>query len=113
MEKTYTYYAGDDLGAVYSKQKTAFRLWAPTAERVRICFYAEGNGGEATEIKDMVHNEDGTWTYVKDGDLHKVYYTYLVLVDGKEQETNDPYGKATGVNGRRSMVIDLETTNPE
>lgn len=113
MEKTYTYYDGNDLGAVYTKQKTAFRLWAPTAERVRICFYQEGNGGEAVEIKDMVQNADGTWTYVKSGDLHKVYYTYLVLVDGKEQETNDPYGKATGVNGRRSMVVDLEQTNPE
>lgn len=113
MGKTYTYYNGNDLGAVYSKQKTAFRLWAPTAERVRICFYAEGNGGEALEVKEMVAHEDGTWTYVKSGDLHKLYYTYLVLVDGKEQETNDPYGKATGVNGHRSMVVDLESTNPE
>ena len=36
-----------------------------------------------------------------------------VLVDGKEQETNDPYGKATGVNGKRSMVVDLASTNPK
>ncbi len=113
MEKTYIYYAGDDLGAVYSKQKTAFRLWAPTADRVRICFYKEGDGGKATEIRDMVRKDNGTWTYVKSGDLHKVYYTYLVLADGKEQETNDPYGKATGVNGRRSMVVDLAATNPK
>lgn len=113
MHKTYTYYAGNDLGVVYSKQKTAFRLWAPTADRVRICFYKDGHGSEAMEVKDMVSNPDGTWTYVKSGDLHKVYYTYLVLVDGKEQETNDPYGKATGVNGKRSMVVDLEETNPK
>ncbi len=101
------------LGANYSKQKTAFTLWAPTAQRVRICFYKEGNGGEAFETKDMVAHEDGTWTYVKSGDLHKVYYTYLVLVDGKEHMTNDPYSKATGVNGQRSMVVDLASTNPE
>ena len=113
MAKTYTYYGGNDLGAVYTKQKTAFRLWAPTAERVRICFYTEGHGGDAIEVKEMVAHEDGTWTYVKSGDLHKLYYTYLVLVDGREQETNDPYGKATGVNGRRSMVVDLEATNPK
>ena len=113
MESTYTYYGGNDLGAVYSKQKTAFRLWSPTAEQVRICFYKDGHGGKAYEIKNMVRHEDGTWTYVKCGDLHKVYYTYLVLVDGREQETNDPYGKATGVNGRRSMVVDMETTNPK
>ena len=113
MDKIYTYYDGNDLGAVYSKEQTAFRLWAPTAERVRICFYQAGNGGEAMDIQDMAKQADGTWTYVKNGDLHKVYYTYLVLVDGKEQETNDPYGKATGVNGKRSMVVDLAQTNPE
>ena len=60
MTKTYTFYNGNDLGAVYSKQKTAFRLWAPTADRVRICFYAEGNGGEPIEVKDRVRQEDGT-----------------------------------------------------
>ena len=113
MEKSYTYYDGNDLGAVYTKQKTAFRLWAPTAQRVRICFYAEGHGGEAIEVKEMVAGENGTWVYVKSGDCYKLYYTYLVLVDGKEQETNDPYGKATGVNGRRSMVVDLKATNPK
>ena len=106
-------YNGNDLGAVYSKQNTHFRLWAPTAERVRICFYAAGDGGEAIEIKDMHKDEGGTWVYAKSGDLHKLYYTYLVTVNGCEQETNDPYSKATGVNGKRSMVVDLLQTNPE
>lgn len=113
MEKTYTYYDRNDLGAVYTKERTSFRLWAPTADRVRICLYEAGHDCEAFEVEEMQRHEDGTWTYVKEGDLHKVYYTYQVLVDGKEQETNDPYGKATGVNGIRSMVVDLESTNPE
>lgn len=33
------YYAGDDLGAVYTKEKTDFRVWAPTASQVTINFY--------------------------------------------------------------------------
>ena len=111
--KTLQTYNGNDLGAVYSKQSTQFRLWAPTAERVRICFYATGNDTEAVEVQDMKPDEGGTWIYVKEGDLHKLYYTYLVTVDGKEQETNDPYAKAAGVNGKRSMVVNLEKTNPE
>ncbi|MBQ8517975.1 MAG: type I pullulanase [Agathobacter sp.] len=111
--KTLQTYNGNDLGAVYSKQNTHFRLWAPTAERVQICFYATGDGGEAVEVKDMQPDEGGTWVYAKSGDLHQLYYTYLVTVNGQEQETNDPYGKATGVNGKRSMVVNLEKTNPE
>ena len=113
MYKSLQTYDGEDLGAVYSKYNTHFRLWAPTAERVQICFYATGNGGDAVEIKDMHPDEDGTWVYAKSGDLHKLYYTYLVTVNGKTLETNDPYGKATGVNGKRSMVVNLEKTNPE
>ncbi len=105
-------YSGDDLGAFYRKSNTRFRLWAPTAERVRICFYLTGDGGQPFEIKAMYPDEDGTWVYAKSGDLHKCYYTYLVTVDGIERETNDPYGKAAGVNGKRSMVVNLEETNP-
>ena len=106
-------YSGDDLGTVYRKSNTRFRLWAPTAERVRICFYEAGDGGKPLEIKDMYPDEGGTWVYAKSGDLHKCYYTYLVTVDGIERESNDPYNKATGVNGKRSMVVNLEETNPK
>lgn len=106
-------YSGDDLGTVYRKQNTRFRLWAPTAERVRICFYTAGDGGTPIEIKDMYPDEGGTWTYAKSGDMHKCYYTYLVTVDGIERESTDPYGRATGVNGKRSMVVDLNLTNPK
>ncbi len=113
MCKTFEIYMGNDLGAVYNKQHTHFRLWAPSAEKVAICFYANGDGGEAVEVKDMHKDEGGTWVYAKSGDLHKLYYTYLVTVDGVTRETNDPYGKATGVNGIRSMVVNLEKTNPE
>ena len=101
------------LGAIYTKQNTRFRLWAPIAERVRICFYDAGDGGEAIEIKDMHQEENGVWSYAKSGDLHTLYYTYLVTVDGCERETADPYSKATGVNGKRSMVVDLSRTNPK
>lgn len=106
-------YEGNDLGAVYSREQTVFRLWAPTAEQVNICLYENGNGGKPLEVEPMAKDVCGTWIYTKSGDLHGTYYTYLVTVDGCEQESSDPYGKAAGVNGIRSMVVDLESTNPE
>ncbi len=113
MEREYEVYEGTDLGAVYTKASTSFRVWAPTAQQVKLCLYEAGNGGEAFEVAEMKKDVNGTWLYKKDGDLHKVYYTYIVEVDGKAQETNDPYAKAAGVNGKRSMVVDLSLTNPE
>ena len=112
MDKKYTPYMGNDLGAVYTKEETTFRLWAPTAENVKICLFREGSEVEAFETSDMSAGENGTWSFVKAGDLDKVYYTYLVTVDGVTRETNDPYAKACGVNGIRSMVVDFAKTNP-
>jgi len=45
--------------------------------------------------------------------LNGVYYTYQVEIGGKTDEACDPYARTTGVNGKRAMVIDLESTNPE
>ena len=106
-------YEGNDLGVSYSENRTDFRLWAPAAEQVRICFYPDGSDSDPLEVREMKKDIDGTWTYVKSGDLHGVYYTYLVTNHGRIRETADPYAKAAGVNGSRSMVVDLKRTNPQ
>ena len=36
-----------------------------------------------------------------------------ITVDGKTVEAVDPYARTTGVNGKRGMVIDLDSTDPE
>lgn len=56
--------------------------------------------------------EGGAWEIVLDGDKNGIYYTYSVTNSGVTSETHDPYAKASGVNSLRSMVVDLEATNP-
>lgn len=106
-------YDGTDLGAVYTPEKTSFRLWAPTADKVALCFYREGDGDCLMDQVLMTKDKKGTWLYQKRGDLDGTYYTYKVTVDGIERETADPYARAAGVNGVRSMVVDLVSTNPD
>jgi pullulanase len=105
-------YLGNDLGAVYTAEKTVLKLWAPAAERVQVCFFAQGDGDCMTSSSDMMRMEGGVWMLEKCGNLDEVYYTYLVTIDGVTKETVDPYAKAAGVNGMRSMVVDLNDTNP-
>ena len=38
-------YAGNDLGAIWSKKKTSFKVWAPTAEAVQLALYKSGTPG--------------------------------------------------------------------
>ena len=114
FEAAYTY-TGNDLGAVWSVEKTAFRLWAPTAEGVKVNLYKSGTAGtdDLLEQLDMAADVNGTWVAEKEGDLNGTYYTYQVEVGGKTVEACDPYARTTGVNGQRAMVIDLASTNPE
>lgn len=114
FEEMYTY-AGSDLGATWSKEKTQFRVWAPTAQQVFVNLYASGNDGaeDLQEQLAMTADVNGTWIAEKAGDLNGVYYTYQVTVDGQTAEACDPYARTTGVNGKRAMVIDLDSTDPE
>ena len=61
----------------------------------------------------MTADVNGTWVAEKSGDLHGTYYTYLVTLGDVQNEACDPYARTTGVNGKRAMVIDLDSTDPE
>ena len=111
-------YEGDDLGAVYSPENTVFKVWAPTASKVELKLYKTGsdqekNAGLIAQSPMEYNPENGVWTVTKQGDLNGVYYTYLVTVEGMTNETADIYAKAAGVNGERSMVVDLDATDPD
>jgi len=107
----YTYEG--ELGALYTKDATTFRVWAPTATSMRLNLYKAGDGGVVDRSEEMRLIESGVWESVVKGDMNGIYYTYTVMIAGQETETYDPYAKAAGVNGNRSMVIDLESTNPD
>ena len=114
FEEQYTY-EGNDLGATWTKEKTSFRLWAPTATAVTINLYESGTHGtdDLIETIPMTPDVKGTWVAEKADDCHGIYYTYSVSVDGQVNEACDPYARATGVNGLRAMIINLDSTNPE
>ena len=108
-------YEGDDLGAVWSPEQTAFRVWAPTATAVKLNLYTAGDPSvnDLIEQIEMIPDVNGTWITTVEGDLNGTYYTYSVDVDGTTNEACDPYARTTGVNGKRAMVIDLDSTDPE
>ncbi len=114
FEEKYTY-SGTDLGAVWFSEKTTFRLWAPTAKAAWVKLYKSGDSeaDDLLEVLPLTAAEQGTWITEKQGNLHGIYYTWLADVEGKIVEACDPYARTTGVNGRRAMIIDLESTNPE
>lgn len=111
-------YSGNDLGASYSKKATTFKEWSPNAASVRVNIFEHGsdNEGDAGSIMSRAMSLDkttGVWSVTINGNLLNKYYNYSVTHGKTTKETADVYAKACGVNGQRSMVVDLSTTNPE
>ena len=98
-------YNGDDLGAIYHKDKTCFAVWAPLAEFVDLKLF-EPNG--ETRILPMMRSDKGVYRLVVNGDILNYKYHYIVNNNGVVAEINDPYAKGTSVNSKYSVVIDYD-----
>ena len=104
-----------ELGVIYSKNSSEFKLWAPLAEQVELVLYGKDyNALESNKTIIKMNKENrGVWRAKIDEDLSGEYYNYLVRNNGKTYESVDPYAKAVSINGEKSMVIDMESTNPK
>jgi pullulanase len=110
----YPVYEGTDLGMQYSPAQTDFRLWSPAATAVRLNLYHQGAGDNLIASYPMKRAEGGTWTFSIKEDQKNKYYTFQVEQNGNwRQEKPDPNAKAVGVNGQRSMIVDLAATDPD
>ena len=123
----YTY--DGELGAIYSKEETTFRVWSPISSEMKLRIYDNGTpltiydgskdiempGGDNNYTEyNMTRGPKGTWEYTEKSDLEGKYYTYVVKNSFyNDYEIVDPYAKSTGINGLRGMVVDFSKTNPE
>lgn len=117
-KEIYPTYDGNDLGFSYTRENTTFRVWAPSAEQVLLKLYTTGSfheaGAQVMGIKQMIlDSRTGVWSATVEGDLNKIYYTYVIKTEKGTHETQDVYARAVGVNSQRSMVVDLRSTDPE
>jgi pullulanase len=116
------YHYDGALGPIYSLESTTLKLWAPVSSEVEVNLYTKGHTttdrydgvNDPYITKDLTYVGNGVWEIVLDGDMHGVYYTYNVM-NGVEyvKDVQDPYGQTFGLNGARSMIIDLDRVSPE
>lgn len=105
--------ASNGLWINYTPDATVLKVWSPMAEKVKLNLYHEGNGGTPFETHELNSEIDSVWTKEIEGNLNETYYTYQIMVDGDWlDETPGIYAQAVGVNGKRAMILDFESTNP-
>lgn len=103
-----------ELGALYEKEGTLLRVWTPTAKSVEVWIYADDSfKGPSTKI-EMVQKPKGIFEVYLPGDQHGTIYVYKILfLNNRETISVDPYARATTVNGMKSVIADLNRTNPD
>jgi len=100
------------LGAIYTPEKTLFRVWAPTAGKVRLNIYDSPSGGRP-RLLTMSRHRDGTWHTMLLGNWRGIYYTYTAT--GRDprfdpaRELIDPYARAVTAHNGRAIVVHDET----
>jgi pullulanase len=113
FDKEYAY--GGQLGALYQKAATTFKVWAPTATQVKLVTY-KTNDAKAPVAKTLQMKKEvkGVWSIKLTGNQAGLAYTYqLAFTDGKVNTSVDPYAKAATLNGDRSVVEDVAKITPK
>lgn len=106
------FYEGRDLGAWRRDGRTVFKLWSPNADEILLYLYPDGGNSNHIRQVSMKPAKCGIWIYEAEEDLSGTYYDYEIRRGEQSCRTADPYAKACGANGTRSMVVDLAATNP-
>jgi pullulanase len=110
---TYPVYNGPDLGLTFDRGgRGTLRVWAPTAEALRLRLYAAGEGGAPTATHELTRSTAGTWTLALPVGTTG-FYTVQATIKGRAMaEVCEPYARAVGVNGRRAAWLDPATAAP-
>ena len=101
------------LGPEYTLSGTRLRLWAPTAQSVCVNLYRKGRGGVCIGTLPLERGPQGVWSIYLPGDQHGKYYDFTLTTPFGTCNAADPYARAAGVNGVRSMIFDPARVDPQ
>ncbi|SFF50886.1 alpha-1,6-glucosidases, pullulanase-type [Duganella sp. CF458] len=101
-----------DLGATIGKGGTAFKLWAPTAQRVSVCIFDTGSSKPKAITTLRADAKTGIWSASARGNLSGRYYKYVVDVVAPQtglvrNVVTDPYSVSLTTDSARSYIADL------
>ena len=101
------------LGVEYTPAGTHLRLWAPTAKQAAVNLYRRGTGGACVGTLPLQQQDKGVWSIYLPGDQHGKYYDFTLATPFGTCNAADPYARAAGVNGVRSMIFDPARVDPQ
>lgn len=130
-EASWPDYAGP-LGSQLLDHGTVFTVWSPSAAAVTLRLFDTSDPKDNPSATVALERaQDGAWQHRSAERLAGTYYDYMLtfpasavsnvpsdaIINAAEGtvtiRTADPWAKASGVNGEHSMVVNLDSTNPD
>lgn len=107
--------ANELLGVVWEGDTPTVRVWAPTAQNVRLHLFPDAESETETEAVVELSRDDttGSWSATGMSDWKGLYYLFEVTVyapSTRQLETNlvtDPYALSLSINSTRPQIVDL------
>lgn len=98
------------LGAVFSPEKTIFRVWQPRADNIILRLY-KAKTEQICTIK--MKRRNGVFECEKTGCCDGLLYDFLVTRNGETVAAPDPYAHAVTSDGKFGIVVDMEKNKPD
>ncbi len=101
------------LGVSWENDQPVLRVWAPTAQKVRLIRFVDSSSDAAETVAMSYEKETGVWSLTGQADWKNQFYLFEVQVFVPSTgliETNlvtDPYSFSLSMNGKRSQLVDL------
>ncbi len=103
FENTYRY--DGEMGAIYSKESTTFRVFSPLASEVVVKLISPKNSISFISLNRM---ESGVYEGEGLGDLSGYGYLYIARINGDYVSAIDPYAKSVNMNSKMGYIVDLD-----
>ena len=104
FERQYRY--DGELGALYSKEKTIFRVYSPLASQIILMLKKQKEKDFASYLMKK-DKHTGVFEIEIKEDIEKAEYYYFVNMFSQGFKVIDPYSFSTNANSQISYVIDL------
>jgi pullulanase len=99
------------LGALYTRQATTFRVFAPNNKSVSLVIYDQASGVQGRTVRPLKRQANNEWELTVGGDLAGKFYTFLLDVEdqARRKEVLDPYATNSVANSSRGRITPLTT----
>lgn len=98
-------YSDEEMGAIYTKKGTTFRIFSPLASSGVVRIDSNGKQEHHVSIPLTKNNKTGVLEAYAKGDHANCSYSYLLKINNEYRKVVDPYARAVTLLSKTSVIV--------